>query len=169
MSVRTTPTGVAMAVCQSQLETYLGQSMADICPNHFSTPNQNHCAHFVSHAHDIQLGILCGDLAYETKNTGASIRCNELYNRLFLRGAWEERPYTKNGLLVFVTSARNVIGHFMTTAPQKHVGILCNRKVYNYSNSSQKVVADASVEDFHHRFKRAYRGNDISIFFGVVP
>ena len=72
------------------LDGYVGQGIGQICGNHFDSPQQNHCAHFVAHALEIQLGMLCGDMEYKTKHTGASIRCDELYNRLAQRGPWDE-------------------------------------------------------------------------------
>lgn len=57
----------------------------------------------------------------------------------------------------------------MLNVPQKHVGIHFGGKVYNFSNSQHKVVADASVEAFHAKFKKAYSGGDISLFYGLAP
>jgi hypothetical protein len=159
----------SMAATLATLQGYEGKSIADICSNGFSSPAQNHCAHFVSHANGIQLGMLCGDMTFKTKKTGASIRCDELYNRLTLKGKWEDKPALSDGLLIFVLSARNVMSGVMVNAPQKHVGIYFGGKVYNFSNSQHKVVVDASVEAFHSKFKHIYSGNDVSLFFGVAP
>jgi len=158
-----------MAVSLKALQDYVGKSIADICTNGFSSPTQNHCAHFVSHAHGIQLGMLCGDMSFKTRKTGASIRCDELYNRLNTKGKWDDRPTLSDGLLIFVLSARNVVNGMMLNVPQKHVGIHFSGKVYNFSNSQHKVVADATVETFHNKFKHTYAGKDISLFFGVAP
>ena len=158
-----------MAILLSTLQNYEGKSIADICTNGFTSPSQNHCAHFVSHAHGIQLGMLCGDMTFKTKKTGASIRCDELYNGLRSKGKWEDKPALSDGLLIFVLSSRNIMGGMMLNVPQKHVGIHFGGKVYNFSNSQHKVIADFSVETFHKKFKHSYAGNDISLFFGVAP
>lgn len=50
-----------------------------------------------------------------------------------------------------------------------HVGIVFGGQVFNYSNSQGKVVADGSVELFHAKFKRAYAGDDISLYYGIAP
>ncbi|MDR0777608.1 MAG: hypothetical protein LBE81_13375 [Azonexus sp.] len=158
-----------MATTLVSLRDYVGKSIGDICSNGFSTPTQNHCAHFVSHALGIQLGMLCGDMAWETRKTGASIRCDELYNRLVSKGEWEDKPVFADGLLIFVTSAANVRNGVMANHPRKHVGIHFGGQVFNFSNSQSQVVADQSVEAFHNKFKRSYGGQDISLFFGVAP
>lgn len=158
-----------MAISLATLQGYVGKAMADICANGFTSPSQNHCAHFVGHAHGIMLGMLCGDMTFKTKKTGASIRCDELYNGLTRKGKWEDKPALSDGLLIFVLSARNIMGGTMVNVPQKHVGIYFGGKIYNFSNSQHKVVVDESVEAFHNKFKRIYAGNDISLFFGVAP
>jgi hypothetical protein len=156
-----------MAIRFETLDDYTGKSINDICTTGFASTFQNHCAHFVSHAYEIKLGMLCGDMTFKTRKTGASIRCDELYNRLMLKGKWEEKPDHSNGLLIFVISAQHIVNGMMLNIPQKHVGIYFNEKVYNFSNSRHKVVADVSVEVFHNKFKHAYAGSDISLFYGV--
>lgn len=157
-----------MSTTLTDLQNYVGKSIGDICGNGFSSSSQNHCAHFVSHVLEIQGGVLCGDMAWDTRKTGASIRCDEVYNRLSSKGKWEDRPAASDGLLIFVLSAANVVGGIMQNVPQKHVGIYFGGQVFNYSNSQQKVVADSSVEAFHGKFKTSYAGGDISLFYGVV-
>ncbi len=156
-----------MAVSLNELRTRVGQSIGQICSNGFDSPAQNHCAHFVSHALGIRLGMLCGDMKFETRRSGASIRCDELYNRLARRGPWADRPAAADGLLVFVLSARNVRNGIMSAVPQKHVGIHFGGSVFHFSNSQGKVVEDSSVTAFHDRFKRIYAGGDVSLYHGV--
>jgi hypothetical protein len=158
-----------MPVSLASLSAYVGKPIADICSNGFSSPSQNHCAHFVSHALDLQIGMLCGDMTWATKKTGASIRCDELFNGLSATGPWEEKPEVDDGLLIFVLSARNVLNGRMLNTPQKHVGIFFSGQVFNFSNGQHKVVIDVSVEAFHNKFKHSYAGNDISLFYGVAP
>lgn len=158
-----------MPITLNTLQGYVGKPISDICSNGFSASSQNHCAHFVSHALGIKLGMLCGDMTYATRKTGASIRCDELYNRLALRGKWEDRPAMADGLLIFVLSAANIVNGQMSAVPQKHVGIHYGGVVFNFSNSQHKVVADATVDAFHKKFKNSYAGNDISLYYGVAP
>jgi len=158
-----------MEISLSTLQGYVGKPISDICSNGFSSPSQNHCAHFVSHVHGIKLGMLCGDMALKTKKTGSSIRCDEMYNRLTAKGPWDGKPALSNGLLIFVLSKRNIVNGTMLNVPQKHVGIHFGGKVYNFSNSHHKVVVDHSVDAFHSKFKNVYAGNDISLFYGVAP
>jgi len=158
-----------MAITLAQLNNYVGKSIQSICSNGFSSPSQNHCAHFASHALGIQLGMLCGDMAFQTRKTGASIRCDELYNRLSQKGPWGDKPAMSDGLLIFVLSARNVRNGLMMNVPQKHVGIHFGGKIFNFSNSQHKVVVDLTVEAFHKKFDAIYAGDDISLFFGVAP
>ena len=158
-----------MAITLPSLQSYVGKSIGNICSNGFSTPSENHCAHFVSHALGIQVGRLCGDMAWKTRKTGASLRCNELYNGLVSKGKWEDRPVFEDGLLIFVTAAAHVKNGIMTETPEKHVGIHFGGQVFNFSNSHHKVVVDQTVEAFHNKFKHSYTGKDISLFFGVAP
>jgi hypothetical protein len=158
-----------MSVTYPQLSSYVGKPISALCQNNFTSPAQNHCAHFVSHAHGIKLGMLCGDMSLKTRHTGASIRCDELYNRLINRGPWAKRPLLSDGLLVFVTSARHVLNGVMANVPQKHVGIFFSGKVFNFSNSHHQVVVDTSVDAFHKKFEHTYAGGDISLFYGVAP
>ena len=158
-----------MPISLASLQAYIGKPIADICENNFASPTQNHCAHFVSHALNIRLGMLCGDMAFKTKKTGASIRCDELYNRLINRGPWQSRPALEDGLLLFVTSSKNVTNGAMANVPQKHVGIHHSGQVFNFSNSQHKVIADPSVEVFHEKFVSAYAGSGISLYFGAAP
>lgn len=158
-----------MAITQADLQGYVGKTIADLCSNNYSPADANHCAHFVSHVLGLTLGTLCGDLAYKTRRTGASIRCNELYNNLQTRGPWAEKPTASDGILIFVLSSNHVTNNQMGSVPQKHVGIHFGGKVYHYSNSQDKVVCDPTVEAFHNKFKSAYGGNSISLYYGVVP
>ena len=164
----------------------LGKSIDDICSNGFTKVHaRNHCAHFVSHVLGIRFGELCGNLPNEknrgkggiTNGTGATIRCNELYNGLTSRGKWENRPAFADGLLIFVTPAGNVRALLqdgtlgtMGTDERKHVGIYFSGRVYHYSNGGNRVIVDPTVERFHDKFKGQYgRKNNVSLFFAVVP
>jgi hypothetical protein len=156
-------------VTKAILDGYVGQGIGDICGNHFDSPEQNHCAHFVSHALEIQLGTLCGDMAYATRHTGATIRCDELYNRLPRRGDWANAPAATDGCLLFVTLTSNMVGTQMGNAPRKHVGIVFGGCVYNFGNSGHAVRREPTVDAFKSRMGHAYGGMDQVSFFYAVP
>ena len=158
-----------MDITLSTLQGYVGKPISDICSNGFTSASQNHCAHFVSHVHEIKLGMLCGDMAYKTKKSGASVRVDEVYNKLTSKGPWDKKPAISNGLLIFVLSKRNIVNGMMLNVPQKHVGIHFSGKVFNFSNSQHKVVVDQSVDAFLRKFDSAYAGDDIALFYGVAP
>jgi hypothetical protein len=157
-----------MAITFADLQGYVGKSIDDICENGFTGAQHNHCAHFASHALGIQSGLLCGTMAVHAKSRGASIRCDEIYNRIANRGAWDGRRALVDGTLLFALSARNVTRNLMQNVPQKHCGILCGGKVFNFSNLRHVVVADASIDAFHARFKALYSGGDITLFYGML-
>ena len=113
--------------------------------------------------------MLCGDMKLQTKRSGASIRCDELYNNLRQTGPWDTKPAKSDGLLIFVISCRHMNKDVMLNVPQKHVGIHFGGSVYNFSNVHHKVVVDASVAAFHDKFKGLYHGGDISLYYGVPP
>ena len=78
----------------ANLSAYVGKSVEDFCPLGYGKKkdNQNHCAHFVSHALNIQVGKLCSDLLpYRAKPLTASlirsgVRDNELAGLFTLDG-----------------------------------------------------------------------------------
>ena len=158
-----------MPLTNVDLQKLVGKTISDICANKFASPAQNHCAHFVGHALGITLGVLCGDMKFETKRTGASIRCDELYNNLQQTGPWAKKPAKSDRLLIFVISSRHMTNGVMMNVPQKHVGIHFGGSVYNFSNAHHKVVVDTTVDAFHKKFKNLYHGGDISLYYGVAP
>ena len=121
-----------MPVSIGELTGYVGKGIADICSNGFADPHQNHCAHFVSHALGIKLGMLCGDMKHSTKHSGASLRVDEIFNQLSRRGTWENVPPNSDGALIFVVSAKAVHGNRMINIPQKHVGDISWRPGFQF-------------------------------------
>jgi hypothetical protein len=153
---------------QSVLEGHVGQDINKICDTSFTSPGENHCAHFVCHVFGIQYGTVCGSMGWKTRGQGATIRVNELYNNLEHTGRWEDRPTEIGGCFIFVLRAAHMRTNVMPAVSQKHVGISFRGSVYHYSNTADKVIRE-SVEDFHARFQRAYSGGDISLYFGRFP
>ena len=158
-----------MTISLATLRTYVNKPMGDICLNGFTDPGQNHCAHFVSHVLNIQYGALCNVMSSGPRAQSATIRVNEIYNRLSNKGPWASKPSSADGLLIFVTSARNVSrANVMAAVPRKHVGIHWGGQVFNFANAQHKVVEE-TVAAFHTRIQAAYSAdNDVSLFYGVV-
>jgi len=71
----------------------------------------------------------------------------------------------------FLTIASNVTTRagnlVMGDHPRKHVGILSNNKVWNYSNTQHKVVSD-SLPGFISKFNTAYQtaGTTVEFYYG---
>lgn len=150
-----------------KLENSVGKSIDKICTNEFHDDASNHCAHFVSHMLDLNFSYNCKDFK-GGKNSGANIRVHEIFSRCPLVGKFEKRP-TDREVLVFVTRSDVVdIDHKkMLNIPQKHVGILVNGYIYNYSNRQKKVVK-MTPSDFLTHFENIYSGTQ-SLFYGTVP
>ncbi len=57
---------------------------------------------------------------------------------------------------------------FMGNNPRKHIGILQKGKVWNYSNSNNKVVSDLQAA-FITKFTRAYKktGTTVEFYYGT--
>lgn len=165
-----------MPVVEGDVSKLVGRRMGEICENHYDAPAENHCAHFVSHALGIHIGLVCGSLSASAAahGTGATVRCNELFNGLPLRGAWADRPLNRAPLLVFVTFTQNVTGNLMGMMPSKHVGICFTQSVYNFSNSDHLVRFDDSPEAFFSRMSSYYRSvhprlGNLGLYYAVPP
>ncbi len=146
---------------------FLHKGISDICPHKYV--GLNNCAHFVGHALDIRLGILC-NLTHKAESGRASIRVNDIYNNLMTTGLWKDRPQLAQGqqLLIFVTSAKHVdADDIMNDNPHKHMGIVVGSSVYNYSNSHHKVVAD-TVQHFFDKCDAVYPEDDVTLYYGIV-
>ena len=86
-------------------------------------------------------------------------------------GLLENKPATLTECLIFVTLSTNVneVGTklIMGNQPKKHIGILTNKKVWNYSNTNNMVVADI-LEAFKNKFSNAYKtkGATVEFYYG---
>ena len=148
------------------LQKFEGLDIKEICSTGFDSAGLNHCAHFVSHAIDLTFGMLCGNMAWETKGRGVCIRVDEIFNRCKEVGAWESRPSCLVPCLAFVTPSTNVTGNRMGSSPKKHIGIFTDGRVWHYSNGSDKVVTD-SPERFLIKFKGLY-GAKTQLYYGAL-
>lgn len=162
---------VISVVTEAEMNSYLGKHIRDICPIQYV--GLNNCAHFVAHVLKIQVGLLCDLKSAENPKHNpdcVSVRCDEIYNTLNKRDLWSSMNFPpEDGMLVFVCPADYVLSNKMTNRPKKHVGILCAGKVYNYSNSTGKVIADASPEAFLKKFRNpGLYGPKAELFYGLV-
>lgn len=76
----------------SDLKTYEGLDIKEICTTGFDSAGLNHCAHFVSHVLELGFGMLCGNMTWQTKGQGVCIRVDEIFNRCKEVGLWVDRP-----------------------------------------------------------------------------
>ena len=114
--------------------------------------------------------ILPGPTNRALKN-GATIRVNDLFSASPIKDLLENKPAVVNECLIFVTISSNIknIGssYEMSTHPKKHVGILYQGKVWNYSNTNNRVVSD-TLAMFQTKFTNAYKtaGNTVEFYYG---
>ena len=152
-------------ITPSDLNAYLGKNISAICNNGFVAPNDNHCAHFVSHAMNYRFGYNC-QLAGHGKSPGMNIRVHEVFAKCPSVGAWADRPATLSPCLVFVTGASNVnvAKKVMENIPKKHIGIFIGGTIWHYSNSHHKVVTQ-TPEEFIKHYPTV---QDSALFFGAL-
>ena len=149
----------------TQLDSYLGKHISQICQNDFTKDIENHCAHFVSHVLGYQFGVTCRMMG-KANAAGANIRVQELFPRCPAVGTWASRPATMPFALVFITNASNVrlSAKVMSNVPRKHVGIFYGGWIWHYSNSQHKVVKQTPGEFSNH-----YPAPDNAMFYGSLP
>jgi hypothetical protein len=143
-----------------------GKSISDFCQNDFIHSADNHCAHFVCHFLQLDIGYTCR-VHRNGRKPGACLRVQELFAACPEVGPWGSQP--AGSCLVFVTDQTNVdlAGHAMRNVPKKHVGIYSEGLIYNYSNTADKVVSD-KPDAFLQRFSKTYGGNQ-ALYFGTFP
>ena len=152
-------------ITQHQLSGYLGKSIADICPNGYTSDAENHGAHFVSHVLGYKFGLTC-QLLGTPRGAAASIRVQDLFPRCPKAGVWSLRPSSLTTCLVFMTRAShvNLAIRGMANVPRLRVGLLIGGFVWHYSNRQGKVVRHTPA-----RFAQHYAGSDNALFYGSLP
>lgn len=165
-----------MSLIPTEIGRSMGMHISKLCPFSIAKNNsQNHCAHYVSHIMSYELsGPTCKNYTNADKQKaarGATIRVNQLFNALPETDLLSNKPNTLTECLIFVTLASNVtmVGGklHMRDNPNKHVGILSQGKVWNYSNTHNKVVADSQAT-FKSKFNSAYQttGTTVEFYYG---
>ena len=150
---------------RSVLDGYLGKSIGQICAIGFDDPNDNHCAHFVSHVLGFHFGYTCANVKNGSGHA-ASIRVQEVFGKCPLVAKWDDKPVVLVQCLVFITGAGDVhlSTHTMDNVPKKHVGILSDGLIWHYSNSQHLVVQQTPEQ-----FKKHYPAPHNSLFYGQIP
>ena len=165
-----------MAQIPTDLGRSLNKNISALCPFSLGKDNsRNHCAHYVSHIMGYELaGPTCKNFTWADKQNparGATIRVDDLFKNSPETGLLSAKPAAISECLVFVTINSNVtkVGSklVMHDNPRKHVGILSQGKVWNYSNSHNKVVSDL-LATFITKFTHAYRtpGATVEFYYG---
>jgi len=165
-----------MSKVPTGLKQSLNKDIAGLCPFSIGKNSaQNHCAHYVSHIMDYELaGPTCKNFTFADKQkpeTGATIRVDDIFRKCPETGLLTSKPAALTECLVFVTLASNVAkvgGNLvMGNNPKKHIGILTQGKVWNYSNSTNKVVSDL-LTSFTNKFSYAYKtsGTTVEFYYG---
>jgi hypothetical protein len=152
---------------KDRLEAAVGKGISEICPNRFHNPDENHCAHFVSHMLGISHAFNCKQHAGGGK-PGANIRVHEVFPVCPRVGKKADMDLSRTQI-VFITLAANVnvAAKTMVNIPQKHVGVYCDGNVYHYGNTADRVTKE-SLNSFETKFQNLYDGVQ-GLFFGFIP
>lgn len=164
-----------MSTVPQSIKSSLNKPISHLCPFSLGRDNhQNHCAHFVSHVMGYEWGNTCKNHTWADKQKpgkGAVIRVNEIFNKCLEKEPLSAKPAALMECLIFVTISTNMgkAGNKLVMGAQakKHIGILYQGKVWNYSNSHDKVVADLP-EVFKTKFTHAYNtpGATVEFYYG---
>ncbi len=157
------------------LDTIVGDHISTLCPHSIaSKDSKNHCAHFVSHVLEYNVGTTsCKNLTWNDKqldSNGASIRVDDLFNSSLssLKGDWLDKPRSLTECLIYVTQesniARNSTSLRMGSSDIKHVGIFTNGRVYHYGNTKNEITCDLP-DQFIKKFTRSYGRNSKKVSF----
>ncbi len=150
----------------SQLDSWLGKTITEICLNGYTSSSDNHCAHFVCHALQLSFGYNCKS-ATGKKNFGANLRVHELFDRC--RDQEQIKPASTGFRgIVFVSASQNFVTRKGTTSlenvPKKHVGFLIDGLVWHYSNS-RGLVIQQPLWEFHLH----YPNQQNALWVGLPP
>lgn len=165
-----------MSKIPTDLVRSLNKGISDLCAFSIAkNRRENHCAHYVSHMMGYEFpGATCKNSTWADKQQdakGATIRVNDLFGACAETGLLLNKPAGLLECLIFVTLDTNVTESGsklkMSSHPRKHIGILSEGKVWNYSNSKDVVVSD-TVAAFKRKFTNAYHttGSTVEFYYG---
>jgi hypothetical protein len=150
----------------TQLDSWLGKSMTNICLNGYNAAGDNHCAHFVSHAINLHFGYTCRQHTGR-QNPGANLRVHEVFAQCPNVQELRECNPAKTGL-IFVSAASNFVTQAGRTVlrniPKKHIGFLLGGNVWHYSNTQHRVVKQPMSQFLYH-----YPGQINALWVGSLP
>ncbi len=152
----------------SLLNGYVGLNIGKICPVGYDDAALNHCAHFVSHVLQLNLGVLCSSMkkakSAAAAKKGASIRVQEVFEGSAEVGAFDAK--TTGTCLIYVCKATivDLDAQTMTNVPKKHIGIHLDGTVWHYSNSKHRVVTQTPDEFIKH-----YSTQTNALFYSKIP
>lgn len=158
------------ALGKLSLNSFLGKSMAEICPSGYADTSNNHCAHFVGHALDITAGLTCHGMTSGKKRKGeaASLRVQEIFAVCPSLAEYDNKTMAGKRGLMFVSAPSSFVTTGTKTTirnvPKKHIGIFLNGTIWHYSNSRNKVVTQTPAQFIKH-----YSGQTNALWFGTLP
>jgi hypothetical protein len=152
-------------ITQQQLDAFVGKPIGEICGNAYSSPQDDHCAHFVSHVIGFDFGRTCRMMMGTAKAPGASLQIQDVFAKCRRVGVWSLRPAMLKTCLVFLTKSTNVnlSSKTMAKVPRQHVGVYMNGQIWHYSNRQQKVVRQTAAQ-----FGQQHSAPDNAMFFGTL-
>jgi hypothetical protein len=148
-----------------QLDSLLGKSIMQICPNGFASSTQNHGAHFVAHVLGYRAGMTC-QAAVGGSLPGASLRVDDIFARCAAVGVWSLRPSSLTPCLVFIARVPtvNLATKSIRGGGRTHVGIFGSGLTWHYSSALGKVIKQSPAQ-----FARYYPAPDNGLFYGSIP
>ncbi|MEQ1825628.1 MAG: hypothetical protein ABL921_06760 [Pirellula sp.] len=151
---------------QQQLNSWLGQNIANICSNGYDNSSLNHCAHFVGHALSIGVGYTCRHHTGRS-NFGACLRVHELFAACSQHVEVNQCSIHYEGI-VFVSAASSFVTQngrvAMQNVPRKHVGMVYQGNVWHYSNTQDMVIMQPMSQFLFH-----YRGQQNALWVATPP
>lgn len=148
------------------LQSYAGQTIADICPHGFDDSDDNHCAHFVAHVLQLHFGMTCGRLkGMRDAPAAANVRVQEIFAECPETREVVSCPAVGEGL-IFVSHRTSFRGTptRIRNVPRKHIAIQLNGLVWHYSNTRDRVVSQ-SVGSFLEHYPRQQN----ALWWGAFP
>ncbi len=149
------------------LDGYVGKHISKICGCSFVSDDDNHCAHFVCHATELNFGLNCFAMSGKgTRGKSANIRVQEVFPQCRRVGRWADKPADLTKGFIFTTQGKNVDLKKKTivNVPRKHIGIFIDLDVWQYKNKLKHVIKQTPTE-----FSQHYAGPGYEIFYGEFP
>lgn len=153
-------------ITRQVLDSYVGHSMAEICPHGYDATTNNHCAHFVGHVLQLSFGLTCAAMSgARGAYSAANLRVHETFARCPSTRQILACPTIGEGL-IFVSKASNFHGQptQMRNVPKKHIGIVLNGIVWHYSNPRDEVITQTVGEFLFH-----YARQQNALWWGDFP